>query len=113
MTGENVHFGSIVTDAAGQELPAKDAPVALDVRNLGGEDFATTSALRFAAAEVLGISGASSERPHRRRAEAVAGLSALCDRGSIRINEKALRAWEGRRFGGACARRRLRPEEPA
>src|SRR6185295_16468475 len=56
MTGEQVHFG--FADAAGRVLPA-DAPVALDVKDLAGEDF---SGINFSIrrGEVLGISGATS-----------------------------------------------------
>ena len=86
MTGENVHFGAV--DAAGR-TPAKDAPVALDVRNLGGEDFNDIS-FTVRRGEVLGISGAGSSG-RIGVAEAVAGLAPY-NRGSIRINEKTLRA---------------------
>ena len=72
MTGENVHFGAV--DAAGR-TPAKDAPVALDVRNLGGEDFSDIS-FTVRRGEVLGISGAGSSG-RIGVAEAVAGLGAL------------------------------------
>src|SRR5579863_2250884 len=86
MTGENVHFGAV--DAAGR-TPAKGAPFALDVRNLGGEDFNDIS-FTVRRGEVLGISGAGSSG-RIGVAEAVAGLAPY-DRGSIRINEKTLRA---------------------
>ena len=86
MTGENVHFGAV--DAGGR-TPAKDAPVALDVRNLGGEDFNDIS-FTVRRGEVLGISGAGSSG-RIGVAEAVAGLAPY-DRGSIRINERTLRA---------------------
>ena len=86
MTGENVHFGAV--DAAGR-TSAKDAPVALDVRNLGGEDFNDIS-FTVRRGEVLGISGAGSSG-RIGVAEAVAGLAPY-NRGSIRIDEKTLRA---------------------
>ena len=86
MTGENVHF--VAVDAGGR-TPAKDAPVALDVRNLGGEDFNDIS-FTVRRGEVLGISGAGSSG-RIGVAEAVAGLAPY-DRGSIRINERTLRA---------------------
>jgi simple sugar transport system ATP-binding protein len=84
MTGENVHLGAV--DAAGRTLK-KDAPVALDVRDLGGEDFSDIS-FTVRRGEVLGISGAASSG-RIGVAEAVAGLAPF-NSGSIRINEKAL-----------------------
>jgi simple sugar transport system ATP-binding protein len=86
MTGEQVHFG--FADAAGRVLPA-DAPVALEVADLAGEDFDNVS-FTVRRGEVLGISGATSSG-RIGVAEAVAGLGPYSG-GSIRIEGKALRS---------------------
>jgi simple sugar transport system ATP-binding protein len=86
MTGEQVHFG--FADAVGR-TPPTDAPVALDVRNLGGEDFRDIS-FSIHSGEVIGIAGATSSG-RIGVAEAIAGLAGHAS-GSITINGKALRS---------------------
>ncbi|HEV7718037.1 MAG TPA: ATP-binding cassette domain-containing protein, partial [Arsenicitalea sp.] len=84
MTGEQVHFG--FADAAGRVIP-DDAPVALKVDNLAGEDFkGVTFSIRRG--EVIGISGATSSG-RIGVAEAIAGLGAFTS-GLININGKPL-----------------------
>ncbi len=84
MTGEQVNLG--VSDAAGRTLPG-DAPVALEVESLSGEDFAKIS-FAVRRGEVLGITGATSSG-RVGVAEAVAGLGAFSS-GTIRIDQKTL-----------------------
>ena len=86
MTGEQVHFG--FADAVGRIIP-KDAPVALEVRNIAGEDFRDVS-FSIRRGEVIGISGATSSG-RIGVAEAVAGLGRYTA-GSIKINDKVLRS---------------------
>ena len=86
MTGEQVDFGS--ADAVGRE-PATDAQVALEVRNINGEDFDDVS-FSVRVGEVVGISGATSSG-RVGVAEAVAGLGGYTS-GSIAINQKPLRS---------------------
>ena len=86
MTGEQVHFG--FADAVGR-VPQPDAPIALDVKNLGGEDFNDVS-FSIRRGEVVGISGATSSG-RIGVAEAVAGRGHY-ESGSIRINDKTLRS---------------------
>ncbi len=80
MTGEqaNLHVAS----AVGRKLP-ESAPVALNVKNIGGEDFSDVS-FTIRAGEVVGLSGATSSG-RIGVAEAVAGLSPY-DSGDIEIN---------------------------
>jgi simple sugar transport system ATP-binding protein len=84
MTGEQAHFDS--ARSVGRTL-GMDAPIALEVRNIHGEDFhdVTFSVRR---GEVVGISGATSSG-RIGVAEAVAGLGGYKS-GSIRINDKLL-----------------------
>ncbi len=84
MTGERVDFG--FADAAGRVLPA-DAPVALEVSDLAGEDFRGVS-FAVRRGEVVGISGATSSG-RIGVAEAVAGLGRHVA-GSIRIDGRRL-----------------------
>ena len=84
MTGEQVDFGS--ADAIGR-TPVTDAPIALDVRNIEGEDFHDVS-FSVRAGEVVGISGATSSG-RIGVAEAVAGLGGYTS-GSIAINQRTL-----------------------
>ena len=84
MTGEQVDFG--FADAAGRSLPA-DAPVALAVRDLSGDDFEGIS-FTIRRGEVLGISGATSSG-RIGVAEAVAGLGPFTG-GEIRVNDRPL-----------------------
>jgi simple sugar transport system ATP-binding protein len=86
MTGEQVHFG--FADAVGRK-PVTDAPVALDVANLGGDDFHDVS-FSIRRGEVIGIAGATSSG-RIGVAEAVAGLGRYTQ-GAIRINDKTLRS---------------------
>jgi simple sugar transport system ATP-binding protein len=86
MTGEHVNFG--VTDASARSRDV-NAAVALDVRDLGGEDFHNVS-FSVRRGEVVGISGATSSG-RIGVAEAVAGLGDYAE-GSIRINDKPLRS---------------------
>ncbi|HZP21660.1 MAG TPA: sugar ABC transporter ATP-binding protein [Bauldia sp.] len=85
MTGEQVHFG--FADAAGRTVPP-DAPVALEVKDLAGDDFAGIS-FTIRRGEVLGISGATSSG-RIGVAEAIAGLGPFTG-GSVTINGKSLR----------------------
>jgi simple sugar transport system ATP-binding protein len=85
MTGEQVHFG--FADAVGR-TPPDDAPVALDVANLGGEDFHDVS-FQIRQGEVIGIAGATSSG-RIGVAEAIAGLGRYTQ-GSIRINARKLK----------------------
>ena len=80
MTGEQAGGGA--ADAASR-VPVRDAPVALDVSDLAGEDF---SGVSFAVrrGEVVGMSGATSSG-RIGVAEAVAGLGRYRS-GSIRVN---------------------------
>jgi simple sugar transport system ATP-binding protein len=86
MTGEQVNLGS--ADTVGR-ASATDAPVALEVRNLDGEDFHDVS-FAVRRGEVVGISGATSSG-RIGVAEAVAGLAGYVS-GSITINARALRS---------------------
>jgi simple sugar transport system ATP-binding protein len=86
MTGEQVNLGS--ADTVGR-LRATDAPAALEVRNIGGEDFHDVS-FSIRRGEVVGISGATSSG-RIGVAEAVAGLGGYVS-GSITINAKPLRS---------------------
>jgi simple sugar transport system ATP-binding protein len=84
MTGEQVRFQAATID--GGEI-AGDAAVALDVRDLSGDDF---SAVSFAVrqGEVVGISGATSSG-RLGVAEAIAGLERFTG-GTIQINRQSL-----------------------
>jgi simple sugar transport system ATP-binding protein len=84
MTGEAVDTG--LADAAGRTVAA-DAPVALEVRDLAGEDFADVS-FAIRSGEVLGISGATSSG-RVGVAEAIAGLGRY-RAGAIRIDGRPL-----------------------
>jgi len=86
MTGEQVHFG--FADAVGR-TPVTDAPVALEVNRIAGEDFEDVS-FAIRQGEVIGISGATSSG-RIGVAEAIAGLGGYRG-GSIRINGKVLRS---------------------
>jgi simple sugar transport system ATP-binding protein len=86
MTGEQVNLGS--ADTVGR-ASATDAPVALEVRNLDGEDFHDVS-FAVRRGEVVGISGATSSG-RIGVAEAVAGLAGYVS-GSITINARPLRS---------------------
>ena len=86
MTGEQVHFG--FADAAGRTVP-ESALVALDVRNISGEDFNDVT-FTVRRGEVVGISGATSSG-RVGVAEAIAGLGRHSS-GTIRINDGLLRA---------------------
>jgi simple sugar transport system ATP-binding protein len=86
MTGEQVNLGS--ADTVGR-APATDATVALEVRNLDGEDFHDVS-FAVRRGEVVGISGATSSG-RIGVAEAVAGLAGYVS-GSITINARPLRS---------------------
>jgi simple sugar transport system ATP-binding protein len=86
MTGEHVRFGSADTVS---RTPSTDAPVALDVRDIHGEDFHDVS-FSVRRGEVVGISGATSSG-RIGVAEAVAGLGGYKS-GSIRINDRLLRS---------------------
>ena len=86
MTGEQVHFG--FADAVGR-VHAADAPVALDVVKIAGEDFHDVS-FSIRRGEVVGISGATSSG-RIGVAEAVAGLGGYKS-GSIKVNDKLLRS---------------------
>jgi simple sugar transport system ATP-binding protein len=86
MTGEQVNLGA--TDTLGRTRAAS-APVALEVRNIGGDDFHDVS-FAVRRGEVLGISGATSSG-RVGVAEAVAGL-AHYHTGSITIDAKPLRS---------------------
>ena len=85
MTGEQVHFG--FADAAGRVIPA-DAPVALRVDRIAGDDFKDVS-FDIRRGEVIGISGATSSG-RLGVAEAVAGLGSF-SAGAISINGAPLR----------------------
>jgi len=101
MTGENVHLG--VADAAGR-VRDENAPVALTVEKLAGEDFADIS-FTIRRGEVVGL---DIERARRRR-RGDCGIGALQRRrGPHRRQAAALR----RCAGGTGARGRLRAEEP-
>jgi simple sugar transport system ATP-binding protein len=84
MTGEQVNFA--FADATGRKLN-EAAPVALEVRDLAGDDFSGVS-FSVRQGEVLGISGATSSG-RIGVAEAIAGLGRYTG-GSIRINDKKL-----------------------
>ncbi|MBV9219143.1 MAG: sugar ABC transporter ATP-binding protein [Methylobacteriaceae bacterium] len=84
MTGEQVHLPT--ADTGGRTLAA-DAPVALDVHNLSGEDFTDVN-FTVRRGEILGISGATSSG-RIGVAEAVAGLGGFTA-GTIRIDQKLL-----------------------
>lgn len=84
MTGENVRLG--VADAAGRAPPA-DAPVALEVDGLSGDDFANVS-FAVRRGEVVGLSGPTSGG-RIGVAEAIAGLAGHTG-GAIRIEGRAL-----------------------
>ncbi len=84
MTGESVSLN--IADAAGRTLPT-DAPVALEVDDLAGEDFRNVS-FTVRKGEVVGISGATSSG-RVGVAEAVAGLGPH-SAGAIRIDGKRL-----------------------
>ena len=86
MTGEAVHFG--FADAAGRVVPA-DAPVALRVERIAGDDFKDVS-FDIRRGEVIGISGATSSG-RLGVAEAIAGLVPF-SAGSIIINGAPLRS---------------------
>lgn len=85
MTGEQVQFG--FADAAGRTTEP-DMPVALEVRNLSGDDFKDVS-FQIRKGEVVGISGATSGG-RIGVAEAIAGL-ANRKAGSIVINGRLLK----------------------
>ena len=84
MTGEQVSFD--FADAAGR-TPPRDAPVALEVADLAGDDFANVS-FTVRRGEIVGVSGATSSG-RVGVAEAVAGL-APNRAGAIRIDGKTL-----------------------
>jgi simple sugar transport system ATP-binding protein len=84
MTGETVGAGG---DEAGPRAATADAPVALEVRGLAGEDFADVT-FDVRRGEVVGIAGATSSG-RVGVAEAVAGLGGYRG-GSIRVNGRAL-----------------------
>src|SRR5690606_38588954 len=84
MTGEQADLH--IADAAGRTVPP-DAPVALDVRNIAGEDFRDVS-FQVRAGEVVGLSGATSSG-RIGVAEAVAGLGGYSG-GTIEIRGKTL-----------------------
>ncbi len=84
MTGEQVHFG--FADAAGRS-PVSDAPVALEVKGISGEDFEDVS-FTVRKGETIGISGATSSG-RVGVAEAVAGLARF-GKGEIRIEGRRL-----------------------
>jgi simple sugar transport system ATP-binding protein len=84
MTGESVTLD--IADAAGRTVPA-DAPVALEVEDLAGEDFGGVS-FSVRRGEVVGISGATSSG-RIGVAEAVAGLGRH-SAGAIRVDGKRL-----------------------
>jgi simple sugar transport system ATP-binding protein len=86
MTGEQVHFG--FADAVGREPPT-DAPVALEVDNIAGDDFQNVS-FSIRRGEVLGISGATSSG-RIGVAEAIAGLGPYTE-GTVKIGNKTLRS---------------------
>ncbi|MGN6488663.1 MAG: sugar ABC transporter ATP-binding protein, partial [Devosia sp.] len=86
MTGEQVHFG--FADAVGRVVPA-DAPVALRVERLAGDDFQDVS-FDIRRGEIIGISGATSSG-RIGVAEAIAGLGRFTG-GSISIEGRALRS---------------------
>ncbi len=86
MTGEQVNFG--FADAVGR-TPPTDAPVALDVSHIAGEDFNDVT-FSIRRGEVVGISGATSSG-RIGVAEAVAGLGKYKG-GTIRINDRVLRS---------------------
>src|SRR5262249_44539894 len=86
MTGEQVHFG--FADAVGRVAPT-EAPVALEVRDLGGEDFRDIS-FSVRRGEVVGISGATSSG-RTGVAEAVVGLGPD-NSGAILVGGKPLRS---------------------
>jgi simple sugar transport system ATP-binding protein len=86
MTGEQVHFG--FADAAGRVIP-DDAPVALSVDRLSGDDFRDVS-FDIRKGEVIGISGATSSG-RLGVAEAIAGLAPFTA-GSVTVNGKPLRS---------------------
>lgn len=103
MTGENVHLG--VADAASR-VRDENAPVALTVEKLAGDDFADIS-FTIRRGEVVGLSGSTSSG-RVGVAEAIAGLGALQRRRPHRRQAAALR----RCACGTGARGRLRYEEP-
>ncbi len=82
MTGEQAGAGA--ADAASR-TPIRDAKVALDVRDLAGEDFAGVS-FAVRRGEVVGMSGSTSSG-RIGVAEAIAGLGGYLS-GSIRVNGK-------------------------
>jgi simple sugar transport system ATP-binding protein len=84
MTGEQAHFDSARNVGRNLEM---DAPIALEVRNIHGEDFHDVS-FSVRRGEVVGISGATSSG-RIGVAEAVAGIGGYKS-GSIRINDKLL-----------------------
>jgi len=84
MTGEQVHFG--FADAVGRVIPP-EAPVALKVERLAGDDFNDVS-FNIRRGEIIGISGATSSG-RIGVAEAIAGLAKFTG-GSITIEGKAL-----------------------
>jgi simple sugar transport system ATP-binding protein len=85
MTGEQVDFAS--ADAVGRS-PVTDAPAALKVHNIHGEDFRDVS-FSVRSGEVVGIAGATSSG-RIGVAEAVAGLGGY-NSGSVTINDRLLR----------------------
>ncbi len=85
MTGEQVQFG--FADAVGR-TPPTNPPVALEVRDISGEDFESVS-FKVHRGEVVGISGATSGG-RIGVAEAVAGLGRF-SHGSIAVNGRSLR----------------------
>ncbi len=84
MTGENVHLG--VADAAGR-VRDENAPVALTVEKLAGDDFADVS-FTIRRGEVVGLSGSTSSG-RVGVAEAIAGLGRF-SAGAVRIGDKPL-----------------------
>lgn len=84
MTGEQVHFG--FADAVGRVIPA-DAPVALEVSRIAGEDFKDVS-FAIRRGEIVGISGATSSG-RIGVAEAIAGLGRYSN-GAITVGGRAL-----------------------
>jgi simple sugar transport system ATP-binding protein len=86
MTGEQVSFS--FADAVNREA-SRDGPIALEVRSLGGDDFADVS-FAIRRGEIIGLCGATSSG-RLGVAEAVAGLGPY-EVGTIRINGVPLHA---------------------
>ena len=104
MTGE--HADLHVADASARTMP-KDATIALNVSHLAGEDFDDVS-FSVRAGEVVGLSGATSSG--RIGVAECSGRAGTLHQGQDRDQRPAVGL--SRRAGGACARRRLRAEEP-